>query len=349
MQIDFHHAVTYVVARCAGFGHGDADTLATTAQYVDDAINSGPVDFTNDALYVRIASSNAILTTKNFKERANRMTWLPFHFLPGNNNVDGDGAQPGVAYVSRLVCLPDSVVAQRMVDHAIGKAGKVAYDLHLLGVTLHVYADTWAHQGFAGVIHRINEVEDVEEVNQQESLGEWLKEKIGDLFDDVAMPLGHARAGTLPDLPYLNWTYTNDIKNKVVRDNSASFLEAAEAMCKAMQRYQGKAPDGLPETVRAKIEKLFRELKDDKPENRHKEWLAAIARGDFQPCVPPTRVTYDMKRWKTEALGPENKEGKYDFSPGFMNSDWKKFHDAVQHHRYHVLHDLLPGFGICAA
>jgi len=38
MQIDFHHAVTYVVARCAGFPHDDAAVIAYAAQDVDDAI-----------------------------------------------------------------------------------------------------------------------------------------------------------------------------------------------------------------------------------------------------------------------------------------------------------------------
>jgi len=47
MQIDFHHAVTYVVARMAGFNHNEADTISYSAQYVDDATNDGVIEFTN--------------------------------------------------------------------------------------------------------------------------------------------------------------------------------------------------------------------------------------------------------------------------------------------------------------
>ena len=49
MQIDFHHAVTYVAARVAGFVHWEADIIACAAQYVDDATSSGVVRGPNPA------------------------------------------------------------------------------------------------------------------------------------------------------------------------------------------------------------------------------------------------------------------------------------------------------------
>jgi len=51
MQIDFHHAVTYVVARLAGFGHREAEVVAYCAQYVDDARNTGEIIFDSGAMY----------------------------------------------------------------------------------------------------------------------------------------------------------------------------------------------------------------------------------------------------------------------------------------------------------
>lgn len=41
MQIDFHHATTYVLARMASFPHEEADIIAYSAQYVDDCTNGG--------------------------------------------------------------------------------------------------------------------------------------------------------------------------------------------------------------------------------------------------------------------------------------------------------------------
>jgi hypothetical protein len=49
MQIDFHHATTYVIARDAGLDHHDADIIAYAAQYVDDATCSGAAYFDNCA------------------------------------------------------------------------------------------------------------------------------------------------------------------------------------------------------------------------------------------------------------------------------------------------------------
>ena len=51
MQIDFHHTVTYVLARLAGFDKSEANITAYAAQWVDDATSPGTVCFDNKALY----------------------------------------------------------------------------------------------------------------------------------------------------------------------------------------------------------------------------------------------------------------------------------------------------------
>jgi len=84
MQIDFHHAVTYVVARLAGFGHREADVVAYCAQYVDDAINDGEIIFDSGAMYSRICSAHKGLDYRHFDVLASRRVWVPFHFLPAN-------------------------------------------------------------------------------------------------------------------------------------------------------------------------------------------------------------------------------------------------------------------------
>jgi hypothetical protein len=61
VQIDFHHATTYVLARLAGFTHEQADVIAHSAEYVDDATNDGLVRFDNGALSRRLASAHKML------------------------------------------------------------------------------------------------------------------------------------------------------------------------------------------------------------------------------------------------------------------------------------------------
>ena len=52
MQVDFHHATTYVLARIAGFEQPEAETIAYASQYVDDATSEGAVCFDNGAVYI---------------------------------------------------------------------------------------------------------------------------------------------------------------------------------------------------------------------------------------------------------------------------------------------------------
>ena len=155
MQIDFHHAVTYVCARLAGFDHPQAATIAYAAQYVDDATNSGVIRFDNGMQFQRISSAHKLFDYRNFQNLANYQVWIPFHFLPGNAGLPADQS-PGDDWVEKLICRANSPIAQAMVRESIQQRDAPC-GLHRLGITMHVYADTWAHQGFVGVNHRVNE------------------------------------------------------------------------------------------------------------------------------------------------------------------------------------------------
>ena len=111
---------------------------------------------------------------------------------------------------------------------------------------------------------------------------------------------------------------------------------------------------GLKDEDKHKIEKLFRDVREEDGEKRHKMWLQHISNGYFS--FLPVNLTYIAKgvgSWKYEALGTtketDDKHDKYGYSPMFLKSNWKLFHDALQAHRFYVIHDLLPQYGICAA
>lgn len=105
MQIDFHHAVTYITARGAGFNHEDASTIAYAAQYVDDAVCDGTIRFDNKAMYNRISSAHKTFDLENLDDDKNHLVWLPFHFLPGNGGSEGRD-NTGGSYIDKLVCMP---------------------------------------------------------------------------------------------------------------------------------------------------------------------------------------------------------------------------------------------------
>jgi len=348
--IDFHHAVTYVAARLAGFEQKEALTVAHAAQYVDDATSVQTIRFSNKALYRRTSSSHKMLDMRNLQDEANHVVWLPFHFLPGNDQLDAGTDFEG-SFIEKIICRSNSPVAREMVDLAISQKGK-AYSLQLLGITMHVYADTWAHQGFAGVVHPVNEVEDAQEIGQSGVFEASLKDLLWDFVEDIIPPLGHGRAGVFPDMPFLEWKYLNGKGAWIVRNNTVDFIDAVDHMIKAMQRFLEKKETGLDEENRVAIEKCFREFKSKDADKRHKMWLEAIANGEI-PGLGKEKIQYIIGNkkgsWKYEALGSSFDLPLYDYDKSFLTSDWKLFQDSIKAHQFNLLHEILPKYEICAA
>lgn len=393
MQIDGHHTGTYVAARCAGFPHDEAATIAYAAQYVDDATNAGPVYFHNsEYMYARIASAHRMLDYNNLVEMANHLVWIPFHFLPGNDGLPA-GEEPAGGEAVKLVCRPDSPVARDMLRAAMADR-ESPRGLHRLGITMHVYADTFAHQGFIGAMHRANQVHQLrsdipgaDERLQDSALRSAFRMVWGNikavallLFKSVQFmfrehesplkfwrdfyshePLGHARAGTYPDQPYLTWQYELYDGTPVNRDNPATYLQAFEMMTRALRAWrEGDATmslerhPGLDDADIEVIAELVRQQDDPNGEVRHRHWLDAIAAGRFSfGAVDLDYIHKGKQSWKHLALGTlkakDSGMERYVYREAFLDSDWKLFHDAAQVHRSDIVHSILPRYGICAA
>ena len=121
MQIDFHHGVTYVLARLAGFSHDEAQIIAHSAQYVDDAVDDGTLFFDNEGAYEFISSAHKMLDYRNFSKLANHHVWIPFHFLPGND-LDPKLRGKVPDFVQQAICRPNSVTAKVSRIAAISKS-----------------------------------------------------------------------------------------------------------------------------------------------------------------------------------------------------------------------------------
>lgn len=378
MQIDFHHTVTYVTARFAGFDHASAEIVAYAAQYVDDSTTSGFLRFDNGMRYQRNATAHPMLDGKNLLNDDNALSWLPFHFLPGADPL-------AVDYHGKLVCRPDSPVARAMMASAISAKDR-PHGLHRLGIAAHVFVDTFAHQGFVGQMHDLNTASAI-----QNAAG-------ADLGAFPVPPIGHGLVDTYPDQPYLRWSYDDSKGQKVIRDNPADFTEAADRLCQEFQRYLAGDPDavvpGLGEH-KGKLTAMFLKAVDRDGEVRHKAWQAALASDQFG--FGPVNLPYDGKgvgSWKHEALGDQYLHWQqaaldaaaalgignlsvfqrvgtalttlvhkaealaehagvepptYLYSPAFLTSNYKRFHDAARDQRHAVFTEIFPSFGICAA
>jgi hypothetical protein len=340
--------VTYVVARIAGFPHEDADIIAYAAQYVDDATSAGVVRFDNRAIYTRISSSHKNTDFENFDPVDDLLVWMPFHFLPGNGGAAA-GDNPAGTFIDKIVTYPDSPVAREMVQAAILDHAK-PYSLHRLGITLHVYADTWAHQGFAGVLHEINNVTDFRETGDSKAFAKGLSWFINHFLEKAVPPLGHGKALIFPDMPFLSWKYKNGRGLVIERNNTEIFCDAANGTCRALQRYRGQSETGIGDKDMRSIRNLFSGQKMREGAARHAAWRKAIATGEFS--FGPATVAYadeGESSWKAQALGSSRDLPRYPYNKSFLTSNWKLFHDALQLHRLTVSHDILPKYDICAA
>lgn len=366
MQIDFHHAITYVLARLSGFPHQDACTIAYAAQYVDDATNQGEIHFRNHEPYDHIASAHPVVPTSvedaagfagNFYNSLNAEAWIPFHFLPGNGGLP---AGKGTEYpmLRRLVCQPDSAVAQRMLAACL-TAKEGANGLHRLGITAHVYADTFVHFDFLGLKDEVNRVQ---RLIHAEAEGFHAYEEDAESRMAAALPLGHGMALTLPDQPFRRWGYVDRDGNSRTRDNPGIFLRACERLLDLFSYYRGGSGGNLLEQDRALLRWGFSAFTDEKGEARHEAWLALLAgKMDgraFSFGVLGGEETEGLRylpkgkgSWKHKALGTESDVDEpgemFTYSQAFEASDWKRFHDALKEHRAEVLNRILPqDFGL---
>jgi hypothetical protein len=354
MNIDFHYGIVYVISRLAGLSVKEAEIVAHSCQYVDDATTNGVLNFEGGESYERFASAHEMLDYKNLIDDQDRLVWAPFHFLPGG---------VGESLEEKAICRPDSEIAREMMRRAI--EGKL-YDnsLHRLGISLHVYVDTWAHQGFSGIKSKLNNVKSLS--GNDHSHEQWLEklrkyvlevaEQAQSNFLDVASKLGHGAALHFPDMPWAKWEYTNGHDKKIFRENLPDFVVAANMACKAIQGYinenlEFENEPGLSESGLKAIEGLLQSNQNHDGEARLQVIYTAVENGEFSELQEqfPRYIAKGNGSWKHSATGiadkgDGNRQPKW--SEQFEDSDYRKFHDAVKQHRFDVTQKILPAHGV---
>lgn len=370
MQKDFHLGITFVLSRLAGFSNEEANTIASSAQYVDDAVFEGILNFDNDGSYEIMASAHRMLDYRNFKELANRKVWLPFHFIPGNLY---DPQELRISnLVQRLVCRPNSPIAHAIVDECL-KHKQKNFHLHLLGIAMHTYADTWAHQGFAGIAHKVNEVNNIYnaegsidqvQMNKRKKKLRFMSLKkilvqfvpfLSRLIGEIN-PIGHGTVLSYPDLPYLVWSYEDWRGEKIIRNNPKDFLEASCELFKKLKRYKSDDENNciqMQDRDLEMIQKYFTTATYFQEEDRLNVLKEMIISGQFSFGNDLWDYQTDgANSWLFKATNTLS-EDEFDlkrvqFKKDFLSSDWKNVHDALFYYRFHLLNSVLPQFELCA-
>lgn len=273
-------------------------------------------------------------------------------------------AGQGESLEEKTICRPDSEIARELVRRVISEKD-ADNALHRLGVTLHVYVDTWAHQNFTGTISKNNKVSSLEgeDLNHESWFArvkdkfEVAKERMESEFLNEISGLGHGAALHFPDWPWVKWKYINGYGNPIERDNLLIFMDAANMACKSVQGYVGgntKYEDepGLGDDAKAALKALLANNRDEDEHNRLDVICNAVANGEIPGISEsiPQYVSKGEHSWKHLATGITDTSGDGDVMPDwsekFENSDYRKFHDAVKKHRFLVTQEILPKYGV---
>ncbi len=238
MQKDFHYGVIKILSLYTGFSEEESEIIAYASQYVDDATLYRPFSvegnipvfysrFSNKKFDPICTAHKGLQFLSDFRRAVQEKVYLSFHFLPPEPWRN----QKNYSYRVR----PGSEMAQILIFWAGAKlkAQWNTENLIRLGIALHTFADTWAHQNFSGTHnHFDNDIEHIEIWKDNH----WVKIKpYKQLFYNFFPDIGHAEAYDFPDLPFLKWRYVRDRdKELIIRDNTAIFLKATEEIFKIL-------------------------------------------------------------------------------------------------------------------
>ena len=281
MNVEFHYYSTAFLAVKAGFSLGDATTLAYAGQYVD-----------HHHRRYEIATSRGTVhsgPTQNFSfwdPDTVSQVLAPFHFLPGGRDEAGvpvPSARMDGGW-SEWDVRPNSPSAKKLLVTALGTR-----NLYRVGLALHTFSDTWAHQNFTAR----NEVWNRLEPNNR-----------------LPSP-GHAHAGWSPDLWLADW---NDprLKHPAV-SNFPRFAACARKVYRYLCTFQGKDFKADEDAVADELASLVEAGRGREAlEDRVIEFVLAL---NLEP--------YDKTRWLVQALEPPE-EGS-----GTVIDRWKRAGEEI--------------------
>ena len=302
MQIDFHYYATYCAAFIAGYTHEECLAICYSAQFTDCCTRT---------LLSTIKAPDSAATTQLQLEMMDARTdipglqditriWASFHFLPRDLRADVNKGSHIYKAKYRLICGPNGDLLVKTVDLAKDKS------LQAVGIAMHVLADTWAHQYFAGTPSQVINNTDYwfyELIPEGESFRERavtfrhnptgkddldkgiFTNTVYQIEENSVMSLGHGRAGHLPDYSFMRYKYLPAWGNyeEVVKDNPSDYYKAFCQMVYAM-RY---------------------------------------LRGDYE--------TFEKEKYDTEAVSPYEEEIKMILEKRQLNSctEWKAFGEKL--------------------
>jgi len=203
MNLEFHYYIIYFLCKEAGFSETESQIISYSSQYVDNNLISRKIKV-DDTYYKTIPTQNYGWWDDYFPKNV----YLPFHFFPGD--PDHGQAQRKDRKKNNLSCTPGSGRVRQLLT-----AGLTTRNLYRVGIALHTYADSWAHQNFSGVDE------------------EWNVCDKGSLIPSI----GHAQVLTKPDGLTGQWEDARLTAGNTKVINADRFFSAARMIYKFLRTY----------------------------------------------------------------------------------------------------------------
>lgn len=264
MDINFHYFAIKTIAICAGLNESDAQKIAGYSQFVDDynpwnpyyfdsipefMKSCGMVKYNTDGLWEMTPTTTGFTdlldTLSCILESMQEEVITPFHFIPpygyvrdvpesrATDNATLPADIDGTFLISEMLQRTKDDFLKDKRDCIVDRRTNL---LIKIGILLHIFADTYAHQTFSGVQSWINRCYIKEETDNFEND----KNITSNLWETYFMlpAIGHTNAGHAPDHTYSSFyiwrarssadKYGVDYYNSYHRSNTVTFLLAAK-------------------------------------------------------------------------------------------------------------------------
>ena len=252
MNINFHYFTIKALALYAGFSEMEAQTIAAYSQYVDDydlydALYltsvpdytlflsqqvSGGYLFSPVTTAISSAFDRFVLSRPEFSLR----TAIPFHYIPerplNSQKETITNYRTKAATFQQPSLITDLLLEAKMSYLSTHNTFSLMY----IGILLHIFADTYAHQQFNGYHSYENFcilTKAVSNINDAEITYLYLPQTSSQLY-----ALGHNELSHAPDDSYLTFemkhskdnteTYESEYSLQYTRNNTTEFLIAAK-------------------------------------------------------------------------------------------------------------------------
>ena len=325
MQADFHYYATYCAAVLAGYSHEDALVICYSDQFVDCCTKtflkqiSASVHAATSQTQAELLDTNTDITGLQDITRI----WASFHFLPKDLKAKVPHATKAYRNKYRLICGPNGELVKDTVELAADKS------LQHIGIAMHVLADTWAHQRFAGTPSLVinNTDNNFVEIMPDGSTRRISFKHAPGATDDIEagkfnstvfnmsessiLNLGHGHSGHLPDYSYIRYKYMPawDGYRECLKDNPSDYRIAFCQMVYAMKFLRGQeesfALDTYAEEAVAPYEERIMAILTKRQEDASEDWKAFGE--ELTGCrIPDFEVSAYAEEYKNAPAGSKD-------------------------------------------